>query len=442
MISEEPTPSHEYFLTNSDLIESLVRKLNGFINLSDKGFFLGIGDYVKFIDENSGFEEIIKAIDSFRERDRKELISLEEKLLKDITNVEKIVLKRTLEKNIKSEEVKKRLKEYEMTKDGRMQSSSAKAEALHESLSLVIMALYESGYEKLVSEFIKLVPDSKSIADYKISEYYYLYKNELREFRSKIQKTIWGSWNELVVAYLIIHKYKERMKELTDTNDVIGQMNFHGLYEEMEDILQHGQSARSITRVHFIKDDYLIHINRIHDFIINKLNSEPNKNAEEEGRGQDIHERYKKLVNDFREANEASRTELKERYQQELADIKKSSTPTPVVVQQVSTPKLGVYKLQYSPDNGFAHFSGKEHIFTGGKVRAFLSVLNGNKNTPYSIERIKEKCNPLIPDSEYYFKDRKDIDDTLLRIKKALKVNKGEFFPVQKREKNWIWIDK
>lgn len=291
---DSAVPSHEYFLTNSDLVESLQRQYNNLINLSEKGFFLGIADYVKFVDENSGFKEILSAIDGFRNKDKEKLVKLEGKLLDDIRKAEKTVMSRIKDAKIDSEIIKKSLDEHEMTKDGRIQSGASEAEALHGSLSHVIMSLYENGYERLISDFIKLVPDSKFIADYKISEHYYPYRDELNEYKSKIQKTIWGSWNELIVVYLNVHKYREYMDELKEKNDVIGQMNHRLLYEEMENVL--GNANNDPRRLQFSKDDYAIHINRVHNFIINRLNSEPDKNAEQEGRGQDLLKRYKSLA--------------------------------------------------------------------------------------------------------------------------------------------------
>jgi hypothetical protein len=433
----QAAPSQEYFLTNSDLVESLERQYSNLIKLPEKGFFLGIGDYVKFIDENSGFKLIISTIDGFREKDKTKLDELEKALLKDVASVEKTVIDRVKKKNITSELIKKRIEEYEMTKDGRMQSGEPKVKALHDSFSLVLMSLHENGYEKLVSEFIEIAPDSKSIADYRISDRYHPYCEELQEFRAKVQKTIWGSWNELVIAYLVIHKYKERMRELTEENDFAGQMNFYLLHKEMENVL--GNASDEPRRLQFIKDDYIIHIGRIHNFIINKLNSEPEKNAEQEEKGQDLDERYMNLINEIKAGNRAS--DLDSKYQELLEEIKSQGYSNPSLINQ-TIPQLGTYKLKYSSDNGFAHFNGAEHIFTGRKARALLSVMNQNKGTPYTVDGIKQKCNPLISKSRLHFRTEKDIYDTVMSIRKALKVNKGEFFPIQKLEDNWIWIEK
>lgn len=109
--------------------------------------------------------------------------------------------------------------------------------------------------------------------------------------------------------------------------------------------------------------------------------------------------------------------------------------------EQDQTSVLKSYKLIFHPDDGIAEYRGAEYQFKG-KARAFLTFLSNSKNTPFSLDDIKTKCNPLIANESYYFKGDKDTRDTVGYIKEKLKVNKGEFFPITKRNNNWIWIEK
>lgn len=102
---------------------------------------------------------------------------------------------------------------------------------------------------------------------------------------------------------------------------------------------------------------------------------------------------------------------------------------------------LTSYKLIFHPDDGIAEYRGAEYQFKG-KARAFLTFLHNSKNTPFSLDDIKIKCNPLIANERYHFKGDKDTRDTVSYVREMLKVNKGEFFPIGKRNNNWIWIDK
>jgi len=98
-------------------------------------------------------------------------------------------------------------------------------------------------------------------------------------------------------------------------------------------------------------------------------------------------------------------------------------------------------KLIFYPEDGIAQYKGEEYQFKG-KGKAILTLLHGSKNTPYSIEDVKAKCNPAIANSSHKFKADKDIWDTVALIRRKLKVNKGEYFPIQKHESNWIWLEK
>lgn len=101
------------------------------------------------------------------------------------------------------------------------------------------------------------------------------------------------------------------------------------------------------------------------------------------------------------------------------------------------TPK----KLNYYPATGEAEYKTALWQFKG-KARAFLVVLHKNKNMNFNVEDIKTYCNPLIEIEKHKFKGEKDISDTLREIKYRLKASKGEFFPIFKQEKGWIWLEK
>lgn len=381
----QPAPSHAYVLTNSDLVDSLEDQVKNFKDLPEKGFFLGIGDYVKFIDENPGFEEIVSAINSFRERDRVKLSELEKQLLDDIADVEKAILGRVKGVEIISKIVEESIKEYEMRKDGRIQSSASRAEELYDGLGYLITILNENGYQDLVSDFIKFNPDTKSIADYKISEHYYPYKEELADCKSKIQKTIWGSWNELIVVYLVIHKYKEKMQELVEANDAIGQMNFYGLHQEMENVL--GNVNDDKRRLQFIKDDYVSHINRVHSFIINKLKSDPNQNAEDKGGEGSLTKEYQRLLEDIKAGIRANTADLNERYQTIIGEIQsqKVTNLPPVKVTRTNLVR-DIKKIIKTPGK----FGKKEK-----KLLVILSDFKSHKIEKLVQQEISKSANAL-----------------------------------------------
>lgn len=113
-------------------------------------------------------------------------------------------------------------------------------------------------------------------------------------------------------------------------------------------------------------------------------------------------------------------------------------------VNKTQTPlKRGRSRLEFYQENGLAVYKSAEWNFKlQGKGWAVLVLLSQNKNTPYLIKDIKEKCNPDIAIMRHRFRETKDIEDTIRYIKDKLKVNKSEYFPILKRENHWIWEQK
>jgi hypothetical protein len=104
-------------------------------------------------------------------------------------------------------------------------------------------------------------------------------------------------------------------------------------------------------------------------------------------------------------------------------------------------------RLNFYPDSGDMEFGGEiGNAKSGDKDYALLTLLHRSKNTPFSIDDIREKCNPLVVNPAHKFKGEKDISDTVRQIRFKLKVNKGSFFPISKTmhtgHKSWVLIDK
>lgn len=124
-----------------------------------------------------------------------------------------------------------------------------------------------------------------------------------------------------------------------------------------------------------------------------------------------------------------------------LEELRISKKPV-VVEQKIVSPTPESFKLKFYPNDGVAVYRGVDYQLTG-KYKAFLTLLNDNKNTPFSVEDIKNGCNgKIIKHAVQYFQKYKDIRDTYAYIKKCLKVNKGEYFPIEMIEGIWNWIDR
>lgn len=100
----------------------------------------------------------------------------------------------------------------------------------------------------------------------------------------------------------------------------------------------------------------------------------------------------------------------------------------------------------YSETGDITYKNEKGEVKSGTKGFAFLSFLSESKNTPFTLDDIKEYCNPRVNKTSHYFKGEKDVDDSIRLLKSKLNVNNNSFFPIEKKgaknKKMWIWIEK
>lgn len=105
-------------------------------------------------------------------------------------------------------------------------------------------------------------------------------------------------------------------------------------------------------------------------------------------------------------------------------------------------------QLLFDPRDGKASFDGHFATFNQGtKTRALLTLLHKNSGMPFGVKEFVEWGNKMISNERHYFKGVKDIDDTLMRIKKELSVSDGlPFTIVRKVSKEnavrWRWPKK
>lgn len=170
-------------------------------------------------------------------------------------------------KEIKNENVKNGCQTYIDIKEGRIQSSSTLAEALWGKTTEIIRTIRETEHKKLVDKFVHFLTNSESISDYNFSSHYDEYIEELKLFRSKREAATWGPWDNLVLVYLVIHKFDEEVKKLDPVKDIWRRINFLGIRGEMQAILKGGHSPR----LQFVQDQYKTHLNRVHNFFIEQL---------------------------------------------------------------------------------------------------------------------------------------------------------------------------
>lgn len=236
----------------------------------EKGFFLGIADYVKHIAEHPGLDAIAASIKEQQRADEKKITVIEKKLYKEIKGVEKELYEMVRKNDLNTTEIKESIDHYEGIKDGRVQSSATMEEALYGGLAGIIMKIFASEHKELVRKYLTTYPDNDNISGYTFAPSYPQYKEELHNFRELRKTSLWGSWDKLVLVYLVVHKHKEELRGLDPIENVWKRLNFMGLRGEMVKIID----GKKDHRIEFVQEDYKIHLRRVHEYFVKKSGGE------------------------------------------------------------------------------------------------------------------------------------------------------------------------
>lgn len=97
-------------------------------------------------------------------------------------------------------------------------------------------------------------------------------------------------------------------------------------------------------------------------------------------------------------------------------------------------------KFEFFIDDGIAKYGDDYYYKFKKKKKGYelLRYLYNNKGVSLSLQDIKAECNFNIAIEKHKFREEKDIDDTIIYIKRCLKVKKNEFFPISKSKNGWI----
>ncbi len=233
-------------------------------NESTRALFIGIADYIQFIDHSSTLSSIVKR-KVIRERDQrlKELDKLGETLLKESYDTFDKLKHLVKTNNIKNPDVDKELEDYRRVLSKEIQYSSTFPEAVSHSVDMIITAIKEADYTDLVRDYVKL-DEHDNITSWTFADSYRPYMDLLAQLRQQHKTAIWGYWDELYRVYEVIEKKDQILADLKKNNDNMGMMNFYGLVNEMNQILE---EKSGFTPVYFKGRDFRSYLNRFHSII-------------------------------------------------------------------------------------------------------------------------------------------------------------------------------
>ena len=258
----------EHKLQNSDLIEILQRRFNSFISLPDSGFFLGIADYMQYILNNSIFESTIAKIQEEKFTLTKKITDLKKQLQTDSINCANDLIQEINKQGLNFPELTNSLSEYTMVLEDKVQSTMPQEPLLHERVEDIIDVLYYKGYKEIVRKYITEDKENH-IIKYNISPIYTNYLDEEKYLKERKNIALWGSWNDLVLAYAVIHNYNEEIKP-ENTPNLFKRMDLSYLHDDWQSLLNN-----KIQKIGFFnKARFVTHINRIHNFFLENIQNE------------------------------------------------------------------------------------------------------------------------------------------------------------------------
>jgi hypothetical protein len=265
-----------------NVIDTLNRYYDSFISQpNDWHFFLGLADYVNFVLETPQTKKIADSIIQKRFDEEALLEKRSKEAIKEINQVKGKLIKKIKDKKISYQGLDNLIREYEDYEKGRIiASSQPMADNLAVSLEDIIDSLYKNGYQDLVKDLV--VPhsqDPKIIRRYNYSKTIPLFREQFNKIDKQREIEIWGAWNYLFLASMVIHKGEEVFENLKkDKGDFLKAFNFTGLWGEMKHIREKGKGRGNYNAsdkpTYFVKDNYISYASRIHNYLIKELNSQ------------------------------------------------------------------------------------------------------------------------------------------------------------------------
>jgi TusA-related sulfurtransferase len=247
-----------------NVIEILEKQYQSFINQErDWNFFLGLTDYVEFINKSPEFSQSLGKIKENKAKEIKLIDKLEKEAVAELLKMKGEILKIIKNEKITKQDLPEALSKLEDYEKGKIDPDHYKSSRLEEGLRNLIKVLSDDE-EDFKKRYPRYGLSKKSLAR----------MAKTLEFREKKETELWGAYEKLQLAYKVIHN-----KEDTQ--------GFRELMEEMELIKNDGGRAYTFSprnskfsssadfRIkEFKKDNYKLYATRIYNYLIQELDKE------------------------------------------------------------------------------------------------------------------------------------------------------------------------
>jgi len=312
-----------------NVIEILERQYQSFINQErDWNFFLGLTDYVGFINKTPEFNQALNKIKESKLKEIEIIDRFEKGAVNELQKIKQKILK-IIKKNIphRNKEISEALNKLEDYEKGKIDPDHYKSSRLEEGLRNLIKALCKNGYRNLLSGILPQdVKDDeliKGYAYYNLSKKLSLRWGKSRELSEKEETELWGALGKLQLVFRVICVGKNYLdilkKHKQDSDEYIGHL------KEMETIKNDGErplfsslpSTKNdsllldFRKKEFKKDNYKLYATRIHNYLIQELNT---KFDEEVSKTEQLLDKLEKDIKEKAKEQEQFEVKVKDRY--------------------------------------------------------------------------------------------------------------------------------
>lgn len=270
------------------LRSQLNRRYSSFSKKPDSVFFRGVADYTKFVIENPRLFCLIKGmINTQKQIDYEDFNKRDKKFRRELNATGKRVFSIIEKEDIVSKEIDLFRQSYDFI--GQMEKKNPVYDPLveypplerYENLFHVLRIVNERKHPSITSQFLSVRKSDNHILTRRIKgcpSYSYI-ENEIKWLEEKRENSNWGSWDYLLRVYTTIHRKHEYASQLIKNETYyLQRIEFSHWIEEMEVVLGKRKPEDYTYGQHqFERDNYDVHINRIHSYLEERLEEEIDK---------------------------------------------------------------------------------------------------------------------------------------------------------------------
>ena len=273
-------------------LEVLDRYFKSFIDTTnDYEFFIGLIDYIAYIDSVPQIEKIANELPKLRIEEENKLKAEEKEVIEELISF-RDKLKDEINKNkIKDERIDRKLQDFQWWVEGKSVGSSPLPTSMFRELRDLISILDESGHKDIIKEYVRYYEDNPEyknkqkiqelfgkIEKYIFSKNWDKYEKARELFNEKMKTELWGQFNDLAVVYLVIVNGKTYHQKLIDeAGDGENRnmqkwweaFNMTGVLGEWDKLKEHKNSKEH--RVFFDSEKHRFYVKRLHNYLAEKL---------------------------------------------------------------------------------------------------------------------------------------------------------------------------